>query len=160
MAREFITAIDVANTFITKFKNEKKLLKHKKLQKLVYYTYAMCLYEKNVPLFGNRDNFLALPNGPVCKEIYDSIQNNKKTNDIKECLSQEECEDLDTDLQEDINYYVEEIYNLIGDWKADKLVHLSHSIYGAWQKLKEYDNVLFYLKDEDIKEEFKNLFVE
>ncbi|MDR0484220.1 MAG: DUF4065 domain-containing protein [Alphaproteobacteria bacterium] len=167
MASFNITVNHVANAFIKKFKEENLDLTHMQLQKLVYYAYAMFLFVDNKPLFKGKNSsegdspFEAWAYGPVSRELYNDIKscNNNSYKVQKELKTNEK---LTKESEERLNSIVKNVCRIFQGWSAMKLSDLSHSIYGAWYKVKESDGKgdLFFLQNEDIRKEVKSLFVD
>jgi uncharacterized phage-associated protein len=68
-----IKAIDIANYFLSKAKDEKMMIKNFHLQALVYLSQGISLAAYNIRLFN--DDIYAWDFGPVIKELYEKTQN-------------------------------------------------------------------------------------
>jgi uncharacterized phage-associated protein len=151
---------NVANKMIELFKQDNQPISHKKLQKLVYLTYAFYYYFNDKKLF--EEKFEAWPHGPVCRELYFDIKNKAGNNynafnisNIKLEVESENPED-----EEEIKYNCNYVKQYFGDWSANSLEYLTHKSGSAWSKVINKDNDDIeepYLDSKDIINDIKKI---
>lgn len=125
------TVIDVANCIIKKFKENGKSLSNMKLQKLIYYAYAIHLNAVGKPLFENE--FQPWAYGPVHPRVYYEVKSqNPNPFNITNLL--EGDGNPSTQDQETIELLCEYVYKVFESFNAKSLSELTHLPFGAWQK--------------------------
>jgi uncharacterized phage-associated protein len=112
-------ASDVAKYFIWKAnQDEQELLSNLKLQKLLYYAQGLNLSLGNGPLFHN--DIEAWQYGPVVPEIYHQYKIYGRGG-----IMPDEQFDPNT-IDEDTRDFLDEIYNIFGQFSAIRLMEISH----------------------------------
>lgn len=115
-----VSVHDVADFFIIKVDREAgDDITHLKLQKLIYYAQAWHLAMQGRPLFGNRIE--AWAHGPVCREVYSRFRH-YSWNPIPAGAAPSHLEELD----EGIRDFLEEVWEVYGQYSAAKLEHMTH----------------------------------
>lgn len=112
-------ASDITKYFLWKAKQEEELISNLKLQKLLYYAQGLYLVCFDSPLFD--DAIQAWNFGPVVPEIY---------HEYKPCGPQgippDDRFQYDR-IASDVRVFLDEIYEVFGQFSASKLISLSHS---------------------------------
>lgn len=112
-----------------------------KLQKLLYYAQGIYLAKYDKPLF--KERILAWEHGPVIKEVYDEYKS-FGGNGIQ-------FEGSSIAFADDIENFLEKIYNHFGQYSAWKLRNMTHEE-TPWLKTKQNSEIKIDL----MKEYFKN----
>lgn len=120
--RNEITASKVAEWFLNKnnyYQNmyDTEDMTNLKLQKLLYYAQGIYLKRNSKPLF--KEKILAWEHGPVIKEVYDQYKKFGGSGIIFEG-------NIDLNFPEEINEFLEEIYENFGQYTAWKLRNMTH----------------------------------
>ena len=122
-----IPILDVAKYIVHKF-NKEGSITQLKLQKLLYFTEAYYMVEKNRPLFNEK--FKAYTYGPVCFEVYDYYRAYRDSNIDDEFISDEEYNKLTPYIS-----IIDEVCNAFGAFSASQLVSLTHENGSPWKTI-------------------------
>lgn len=118
-----LDARDVALYFLSK-----ESMTNKKLQKLCYYAQAWHYAFYDEGLFYQEVE--AWVHGPVVKDVYDKYKNNKWN--LINKISKKEL----IDFNDEINDFLDDVYNKYGEFDGDQLEALTHSEL-PWQEARE-----------------------
>jgi uncharacterized phage-associated protein len=144
-------AVIVANEFIKIAIDKSKPITQITLFKLLYFVNAAYLV-----IYGNRlvkEDFYAWKFGPVIPELYE-ITRKYRQNPIEQYIHK--GNELDNDKNAIV--CIQSIYNYFADYSPFSLVEITHSIGGAWSKVYYSQDSRGIIKDEDIKDEYKDKF--
>ncbi len=144
-------AVIVANEFIKIAIDKSKPITQITLFKLLYFVNAAYLV-----IYGNRlvkEDFYAWKFGPVIPELYE-ITRKYRQNPIEQYIYK--GNELDNDKNAIV--CIQSIYNYFADYSPFSLVEITHSIGGAWSKVYYSQDSRGIIKDEDIKDEYKDKF--
>ena len=145
----------IANAFLQRAFNDKKLVGHLKLQKLVYLAHGYYLAVTNgTPLID--EPFEAWDYGPVCRNLYDEFRDNGRS-PINRLAT-----DLDWDTEQDLpvpvpaddpaaRKVIDFVYKTYLDRSPFSLSDLTHKAGWAWDKTRKADK--FGLRNVDISNE-------
>ncbi|HFU3983635.1 TPA: Panacea domain-containing protein [Streptococcus suis] len=145
-----ITAVDVANTFLAKAKEEKIDISPMKLQKLIYILYKVYLKNNDLKLFD--EPFEVWQYGPVISSVY-QIFKKYRSNRITNYHLNEDGTYNTVRFQHNPRF--DEAFEFV--WKKYKqldgiyLSQLTHQPNTAWSKADKRGDI--YLYDQDIHEE-------
>lgn len=164
-------AIDIANWFLWKNKNEKinneidndeyevyEELTHLKVQKLLYYAQGVYLAVTNKPLF--REEIVAWEHGPVVTEVYEEFKfygrsaipfnlNDKNSGAIK---------DIEDDFE--VSNILNLVYDNFGGYTAWQLREKTHVPGGPWEQTVKYKGLGNVIDLTAIKNYFQENVVE
>lgn len=137
--------------FINKQKDNKKVINHKKLQKLTYYTQAWNLAINNKKIFDN--NIEAWVNWPVVPELYRKYRNYWYMN-----ISTDEKFNKDLFNKNELKV-LEDVYKIYWNQDSDYLVWLTHTerpwLEARWE-LEESEASNNKIKEEIMKDFYKS----
>lgn len=148
-------ATSIANFFIRKGIEERKLVDQMKVQKLVYFAHGWYLAITNKPLISEAVE--AWRFGPVIPSLYHSLKHsgNQAINHI---IDEQADSKLDNDSE--LNAYLTGVWNLYAPFSGIQLSNMTHEEETPWAKIsKEFNNQIPVDKDIDneaIKQYFLN----
>ncbi len=138
-----------ANWFIKKGIEANSPIDQMKVQKLLYFAYGWYLKLTGKKLFEQR--FEAWMYGPVVNELYHYLKIYGSSK-IDTPLPSSQA------IEEELEDFFESVWSTYGDMSAVDLMKLTHEKKSPWAKA--YIPGIWinnYIKDEDIKESFKNI---
>ena len=131
------SAIAIANYFIQKGKDEKRLLTNIQLQKMLYFSYAVYYRKTQSSLF--TDPIFAWPYGPVVLSVYQALDCYGNNDTIPHRIRlYNPIEELYVPMvnpqSEAIVSHLQNTWDSLKGLEPWKLVELSHAKDGAWYK--------------------------
>ena len=150
-----VTALEVANNVIRRALDEKRSLSPMKLQKLIYFIYARYYSETGIRLFSER--FGTWKNGPVLDTVYQEFKTFGSSSIDRFCIKDNRIKSVDEDSSESFRIVIDDLWRKYKDCNGTELSKITHTPGSAWCRAVEERNP--YLKDTDILDDGKNLFV-
>lgn len=145
-----ITALDVANTFLSQARKDKIDISPMKLQKLIYILYKTYLKETRKKLFSER--FEVWKYGPVISDVY-RVFKKYRANKITEFYTEPDGSYNTVKLNNNPNFdkAFNEVWNKYCRIDGIYLSQLTHQKDTAWYKADDRNEL--YLNDKDIFDE-------
>jgi len=116
-------ARQIANWFVTRVKQDNKVLSVMSLLKLTYIAHGWRLEMTNGPLFQNK--IQAWKYGPVIPDVYNSFRSQGVN--VQNPVSL-----VASDISNEDSAFLEQIYNIYGLMSAFQLSDLTHEVGGPW----------------------------
>ncbi|MGU9961633.1 MAG: Panacea domain-containing protein [Candidatus Puniceispirillales bacterium WSBS_2018_MAG_OTU23] len=110
---------DIAEYFLALGKDADEPVSNLKIQKLCYYAQGLYLALHSTPLF--EEKIEAWTHGPVCRELYDLYKGNGSDG-----ITPDKDYNYDK-LSTDVKDFLNEVYQVYGQFSAWKLRNMTHS---------------------------------
>ncbi|HEP1658307.1 TPA: DUF4065 domain-containing protein [Streptococcus pyogenes] len=145
-----ITALDVANTFLVRAKNENIDISPMKLQKLIYILYKVYLKETKKRLFAEK--FEVWKYGPVISDVY-QVFKKYRSNKISDFYKKKDGSYTTVKLNNNPKFdkVFAEVWDKYSRVDGIYLSQLTHQKDTAWSKADERND--YFLNDNEIFEE-------
>lgn len=127
-------------------------ISHLKVQKLLYYAQGISLAVRNQPLF--EENIIAWPHGPIVREVYDLLKNNKR-NDIPEKVANKNIDNImEISSNSELLNILELTYDNFGGYTAWQLREKTHELGSPWEVVVDTTGLGSIIPNDMIKEYF------
>lgn len=141
----------IANNVIHRSKESGYPLTHMKLQKILYFIYRAYIQKskENMPLFSER--FAVWKYGPVLESVYNAFKQYGSDNITDYYIENGKAYGANEEKNQLLHEVLDNVWEKCKGLTGIQLSNITHKKDSAWYNA--YQNDLFFLDDEDIKED-------